>query len=285
MIVKAVLATGMQTLGPNTDTPRLDAQLLLSATLGKDRSWLTAHNDAAVLSQHADTFLTLCRRRACGMPVAYLTGRAGFYGREFTVNDRVLIPRPETEHLIEAARKYLRQRRAGNLRLLDVGTGCGAIAVTMAAECRELTVDATDISGEALHIAQNNAESHGVEDRCNFFWGDLIDPVSGNQYDAVIANLPYVPSAALPAAPDPVSFEPASALDGGRDGLHLYRRLLAGVAGVMSQQGALFMEAAPPIVAKLRELATAAFPDCGVQSFDDFSGRARYVCVYRQGGD
>ncbi|MBC5828594.1 MAG: peptide chain release factor N(5)-glutamine methyltransferase [Candidatus Eremiobacteraeota bacterium] len=280
--METALTRAMQILARRTDTPRLDAQLLLCATLHKERSWLTAHREAAIGPEEADYFSSLCERRASGTPIAYLTGTAGFYGRQFAMNNSVLIPRPETEHLIEVTLSYLRARNLENTRLLDVGTGSGAIAVTMAAELPASTVDATDISAEAVRVARSNAGRHGVEARCRFYCGNLTDPVCGNLYDVVIANLPYVPTAALPAAPSPLSFEPVRALDGGCDGLELYRRLLSCVAEVLCPEALLTMEAAPPTIARLRELAQRSFPDGRVETGVDLAGLGRYVSVYQQ---
>lgn len=280
--VGTALACAMQILADRTDTPRLDAQLLLSATLCRERSWLTAHSESAIEREAADHFSSLCQRRANGTPISYLTGTAGFYGREFAVNDKVLIPRRETEHLIETTLDYSRARGNGTMRVLDVGTGSGAIAVTMAAELPGSTVDATDFSEEALMVARNNAERHGVQARCKFYRGNLTEPVSDRVYDAVIANLPYVPTAALPALPNPVAFEPVSALDGGCDGLDVYRRFLASVAEVLSGHALLIMETAPPTIAALRDLAERSFPDRRVESGLDLAGCGRYVSVYKQ---
>ncbi|MBC5829845.1 MAG: peptide chain release factor N(5)-glutamine methyltransferase [Candidatus Eremiobacteraeota bacterium] len=280
--VKTALEHSTQRLAQRTDTPRMDAQLLLCATLGVTRSWLTAHSDAALDGEQTKQFFTLCERRAGGAPVPYLTGTAGFYGREFAVNDTVLIPRPETEHLIEATLAYLGGHSGGKGRVLDVGTGSGAIAVTMASELPEIAVDGTDISYEALCIARRNAERHGVDGRCTFYCGNLAEPVRANRYNAVIANLPYVPTDTLPALPQAVSFEPVRALDGGRDGLGVYRRLLATVGEVMSPRALLVMEAAPPTIALLQDLAARAFPDSRLESGVDLGGRARYVCVHQQ---
>ncbi len=280
--VKTALEDSTRLLVARTDTPRMDAQLLLCATLRVSRSWLTAHGDAALQREQANQFFALCARRARGTPVAYLTGTAGFYGREFAVNDAVLIPRPETEHLIETTLNYLREHSGGKTQILDVGTGSGAIAVTMAAEMPEIAVDGTDISDAALRIARRNAERHGVERRCTFYCGNLTQPVRGKRYDAVIANLPYVATDTLPTFPDPVSFEPLPALDGGHDGLDVYRRLLAAVGEVMSPRALLILEAAPPTIAHLHDLAADAFPNSRVESGVDLGGRGRYICVNQQ---
>ncbi len=220
-------------------------------------------------------------RRRAGEPLAYITGVAGFYGRDFEVNSHVLVPRPETEHVIDDLRACADGKRT--TAHLDVGTGSGAIAVTIAAELKNARVDAVDISNEALNVARRNAKALGIADRVAFFEGDLIQPVRDRHYDAIVANLPYVPTADIAPHPDPVSFEPALALDGGPDGLDLYRRLLATVPAMLLPGGVLYLEAAPPIVDGLVAFARAAFPNGEVTVGKDYGDRERFVKVQTPG--
>ncbi len=214
------------------------------------------------------------------MPVAYIIGSWWFYGREFLVTQDVLVPRPETERLIEDAITYVRSRAAGvPPRVLDVGTGSGAIACTMAVEIADALVNATEISAKALAVARQNAQRLGVSNRCTFFEGDLTQPVSRERYDCVIANLPYVPTAQLPPAPDPVSFEPAIAVDGGVDGLDVYRRLLPQLPRLLNSDALVLLEAAPATVKGLRDLASEAFTSAGVAIVRDYAGLERYVRI------
>ncbi len=280
--VTTALAQGIDRLDGRSQTPRLDVEILLAHILGRRRTWLIAHGDAAVSKLKAGRFLRLCRRRALGMPLAYLTGSKGFYGREFAVTERVLVPRPESEHLVDVTLEFFRSRGKMNARILDVGTGSGALAVTIAAEVPGACVHGTDISPDALRVARGNARRHGVQTRCKFFCGNLTDPVREIVYDVVLANLPYVPTGQIPAAPNPVSFEPCAALDGGHDGLEVYRTFLREVGCVMSEGALLVMEAAPPTIERLRRLASSAFPNARIEVGADLSGRSRYVSVYRQ---
>ncbi|HEY5258660.1 MAG TPA: peptide chain release factor N(5)-glutamine methyltransferase, partial [Candidatus Baltobacteraceae bacterium] len=245
------------------------------------RRWLIAHDDAIVSAEQADAFAAACRLRAAGMPVAYVVGSAWFYGREFVVNENVLIPRPETEHLIDEALAYLRGR--SSQRVLDVGVGSGAIACTIAAERARAIVDGVDISAAALEVARENARRLGVSDRCRFSASDLLTCIA-QRYDVVTANLPYVPTADVPKVPHPVGFEPAIAVDGGRDGLTYYRGLLPGLAGVLLPGGLVLMEGAPPVIGGLRDLARAFFPDARVDVGIDYGGLQRYVAVQAPGG-
>lgn len=258
-----------------SETPRLDAQLLLEHVLGRPRTWLLAHDGEALEAEGADTFARLCERRAQGVPVAYLTGAAGFYRREFFVDEHVLIPRPETEHLVEDAVAYL----PPGGRVFEAGTGSGAIACSIAAERPDVAVVASDISEDALRIARENARRLGVAERVAFIAADVVPQGSADIYDALVANLPYVPSAEVPQPPQAAGYEPRLALDGGADGLDLYRRLL-GAAGQMLRPGALLlMEAAPPTLPALRALTLRALPGARVDVRRDYAGLERYLHV------
>ncbi|MDP9025440.1 MAG: peptide chain release factor N(5)-glutamine methyltransferase [Candidatus Eremiobacteraeota bacterium] len=258
-----------------------DAGLLLAHVLGRDRAWLISHDEHELTKVQTERFTALCERRRLGEPLAYITGSAGFYGRSFSVDARVLVPRPETEHLIDDALVFLQNRSAACV--LDVGTGSGAIACTLAAELRTLRADAVDVSAEALTVARENARALRVSERITFFEGDLVAAVRPRRYDCVVANLPYVPTLDIAHAPDPVSFEPRIALDGGPDGLDLYRRLLAGAPHVTLPGGLVLMEAAPPNVHALAALARYAFAPAEVTVGKDYGGRDRYVKVRTPG--
>jgi release factor glutamine methyltransferase len=252
-----------------------DAALFLAHVLGRDRAWLVAHGEASVNDPQAKRFQELCARRLTGEPLAYIAGSAWFYSREFLVNESVLIPRPETEHLIDEALAYIGASSRGN-RVLDVGTGSGAIACTIAAESGAI-VDATDISAEALDVARSNTERLGVADRVQFLQGDLAAPVRNNRYDLIIANLPYVPTNDVPKPPDPVSFEPRIATDGGPDGLSLYRRLVPTLPDLINEDGMVLLECAPPTYAPLKALLQLSLPNFVIEGGKDYAGLDRYV--------
>ncbi len=262
-------------------SPRLDATRLLADVLGHDAAWILAHGDHALSAEEAARLEAAVDRRARGEPVAYITGRAGFFGREFAVTPAVLVPRPESELLVELALAALRARGGGAAepRILDVGTGSGALAIALALELPAARVTAVDVSGAALEVAARNARAHGVDGRLAFVRSDLDAELPlGLRFEAVVANLPYVPSAALAAAPDPTAFEPRLALDGGADGLALYRRLLARAPGLLAPGGTLIMEAAPPTAAPLASLARAAFAGAAeVRIVPDLAGLERAI--------
>lgn len=283
--LSATLARGTIVLAKTSPSPRADAQILLAHVLGRDRDWLATHGDTFISKPQSDKFMALCEKRATGMPVAYITGSAGFYRREFTVNEHVLIPRPETEHLVEEAVAFLQNRIDPDapmkqlFTVLDVGTGSGAIGCTIAAEVPNAIVEGTDTSLKALKVAEYNAQRFNVQTRCKFYYADIVRPGDSKNYDLVAANLPYIPSADVPRLPDPVGFEPLGALDGGPDGLNDYRKLLALAPRLLRPGALLLMEAAPPTIRALEELTIGALPDAAVEVRRDYGGQERYVSV------
>ncbi len=222
-----------------SETPRLDAELLLAHAIGSSRTVIAAYPEALVGDGSAERFATDLARRELGEPVAYIRGFKEFFGQAFSTDARALIPRPETERLVELAeaetirRLAAAPRPAGTapLRIVDVGTGAGTIAVALAVALRrrgagaEVEILATDVSADALALATENAVGHSVADRIEFAEADLI-PDGVRPFDLVLANLPYVPTGDVPRLPVAASFEPVVALDGGPDGLSLVGRLV-----------------------------------------------------------
>ncbi len=282
MTVGASLARVKRAVAGVAATPSLDAALIVEHVLERDRGWLAAHRDAAVSAALGARIDALAARRSTGEPLAYVLGSAWFYGRPFAVGPQVLVPRPETELLVEAALDDLRARAARArhaLRACDVGTGSGAIGVTLAAELPSLEVVLSDVSDEALGVARANAQRLGVAARVRCVAGDLAEPlVPLGPFDCLAANLPYLPSAEVPAAPDPVGFEPRVALDGGDDGLGLYRRLVRALPRLLAPGGSAFMEAAPGTIEPLAALA-ASLDGAHVEIGEDYAGLERWVAV------
>ncbi len=277
--VGETLAQGTALLGDSSDSPRADALLLLAHTLNRGREWLVAHSDATPTLEESEAFQRLSAQRSRGVPVAYLLGSAGFYGREFVVNENVLIPRPETEHLVDEALRFIGSRP---LRILDVGTGSGVIACTIAAET-PATVHGTDISPAAIAIANRNACRLRVADRCYFYVGDLAHPVTVERFDVAVANLPYVPTTEIARKPDPVAYEPREALDGGPDGLVLYRRLLDMLPSLLNPNALILLEAAPQTMPGLAAIAKSALPHCAMTVGRDYAGLDRYLRISTRG--
>ncbi len=230
----------------------LAAELLLLHVLGRDRTWLYAHPEEQISSADNERYLALIARRANGEPTQHLTGKQEFWGLEFEVTPDVLIPRPETEHVIEVAldRLALRELRAGRkqtltgegLRIADVGTGPGCIAIALAKEFPGATICATDISSAALAIAQRNATRHNVTDRVQFLEGNLLDTVAA-QFDLIVSNPPYVGRQEGETLMREVrDHEPEIALYGGEEGYELYADLITQSAAHLRPGGLLVLE-------------------------------------------
>lgn len=280
--VAQTLARGIVALAKNGESPRADAVLLLAHVLQRERAWVVAHGETFLSRPQFEKFTSLCDVRALGTPLAYILGFAGFHGREFTVNEHVLVPRPETEHLVDEALAFVKTRVNPDLpkqfvTALDVGVGSGAIACTIAAENANIFVEGTDTSPGALKVAQHNARRLNVISRCRFHYGSLAMPVGERSFDVVLANLPYVPSSDVPRPPDPAGYEPREALDGGPDGLEAYRKFLPSAPALLKPGGLLLMEAAPPTIEGLAMLVGQAFPRVDFEIGEDYAGLARYV--------
>lgn len=275
----------MLALAKNSPTSRADAQILLAHTLGRDREWLISHGENFLSRAQADKYLALCEKRASGVPIAYITGFAGFYSREFVVNEHVLIPRPETEHLVEDAIAHLRSKIDPHapmkqlFTVFEAGVGSGAIACSIAAEVPNAIIEGTDMSLAAIKVAEHNARRLNVHTRCKFYYADVVKPGTEKSYDLVVANLPYIPSSQVPEKPDSVGFEPRMALDGGPDGLNHYRKLLAVAPKMLRPGSVLLMEAAPPTIGALRAMTETAIPGASAQVCQDYAGQERYIYV------
>lgn len=238
--------------GAGSETPRLDAELLLGHAIGVGRTAVLAHPEAPVGPDAARRYRADLERRVAGEPVAYLRGIKEFYGLALQVDARALIPRPETERLVELAEQDARRRLGLGrtpVRIVDVGTGSGAIAVALAVGLRsfgalaDVDILAVDISAEALDLARENAVVHAVADRLAFELADLLparDPTG--PFDLVLANLPYVRHEAMANLPRPTRYEPAIALDGGPDGLAIIGRLLDRLEEALDDGGVAFLE-------------------------------------------
>jgi|SRR5579883_285819 len=286
LTVAETLAEGVALIAAGSgESARADAQILLASVLQRERGWLAAHGDAFLSRAQAEKFFEHCAKRASGVPVAYITGFAGFYGREFAVNEHVLVPRPETELLVEDALAHLRAAIAESpvpapvVTVFEAGVGSGAIGCTIAAEIPHAALDATDVSAGALETAKYNARRLNVHSRCSFAIADVVKAYPPRRYHVVVANLPYIPTASLPQKPDPAAFEPRAALDGGPDGLQHYRKLLARLPHMVRAGSLVLLEAAPPTIGALAALTRAALPDAGVEIRHDYAGLERYVAA------
>jgi release factor glutamine methyltransferase len=222
------------------ETPRLDAEIVAAHALGISRVQLYVQFDRPLAAAELGAIRELVKRRQGGEPVAYVVGKKEFFGLELAVDGRVLVPRPDTETLVDEALARLPAGQEAR-RAADVGTGSGAVAVALARQRPQAAVYASDVSAEALAVARANAERHGVA--VTFLEGDLGAPLAPHApFDLIAANLPYVPSADIPALSAEVRSEPRLALDGGSDGLELVRRLVAAAPALLAPGGALALE-------------------------------------------
>jgi release factor glutamine methyltransferase len=224
----------------DVDAPRLTAEILLAHSLQLDRVKLYTDLDRPLGKDELAAYRGLIQRRMGGEPTQYLTGFKEFYGRRFTVDARVLIPRSETELLVEAVLKLLPKDEPR--RLLDLCTGSGCIAVTLACERAQASVWATDLSKEAAAVARDNAERLGCGGRVTVLEGDLWQPVGDARFDVVVSNPPYVKTGELKTLQREVQREPVAALDGGADGLDFVRRIADGAHAHLKPGGALALE-------------------------------------------
>jgi release factor glutamine methyltransferase len=223
------------------EQPRLNIEHLLADTLGKKRIELYLEFDRALSAQELEPLREKVRRRAEGEPLQHLLGHWDFFGRTFKTDRRALIPRSETELLVETMLKEFAGSGESENRLVDVGTGCGILAITFALEWPGLEVSAVDLSEDALALARENAERLGVSDRIAFRHSDLLDQMEG-PFHWVAANLPYIPTADLSSLQREVKFDPALALDGGKDGLTIIKRLIESLSGKIASNGMIALE-------------------------------------------
>lgn len=232
--VRDALLTATQRLGD-----RVDAEVLLAYALSKSRSWLIAHADDVLSAEHASAYTVLVEQREAGEPVAYITGRRGFWTLDLEVTPATLIPRPETELLVEQALERLPLDKAANV--LDLGTGTGAIALSIAWERPRAHVIATDASTEALAVAQRNAQRHDIRN-VSFVHGDWFVPLTAQRFEVIVSNPPYIESHDPHLNQGDLRFEPMSALASGEDGLDDIRRIVRDAGQYLVPGGWLLFE-------------------------------------------
>jgi release factor glutamine methyltransferase len=281
-----------------SETPRLDSELLLAFAIGVDRTAVIAHGDAPVGTDAEAAFQALVTRREAGEPVAYLRGMKEFHGIALTVDRRALIPRPETEELVDRTIDEVMTRltaalRDEPLRVVDVGTGSGAIAVSVAVALRARRVPAPDVSivavdadPDALDLARENAVSHGVGDRMAFDEADLL-PEGDRTWDIVVANLPYVRSDVvddLERQRLSPAFEPRRALDGGPDGLAVIGRLLERLPEALATDGVALLEIGADQGEAIVSLAADRLPGWSCTVMADLAGLPRIARLARDVG-
>lgn len=283
---EALRAAAQRLRAAGSRSPRLDAELLLAAALGVDRSALFRAPERVLTADEEERFAGYLRRREAREPVAYIRGSRAFRTLELEVTPAVLIPRPETETLVDVALEALAAGAAAEPLVLDVGTGSGCIALALAAENPFVRVIATDVDAAALEVARGNAASHGLEGRVRFVRSDLYAGLPGaSRFDLIVCNPPYIPAAEYAALePNVRDFEPRLALYGGEDGLDLFRRLVPGAITFLRPGGTLAVEIGAGQAAAVRALLEGAgFAD--VVERADLGGVPRVVSAAQPHGD
>ena len=259
-------------------SPRLNIEHLLADALGKRRIDLYLEFDRTLSEKELVPLREKVRRRVDGEPLQYLLGSWDFFGRAFRTDQRALIPRPETEILVEIALKVIRAQPSSRNRLLDIGTGSGVLAITLALECSSLSIVGSDVSPLALNLARENAEEQGLERRIEWIESDLLKSVTG-PFDFLVANLPYIPTAELPKLASEVQRDPQIALDGGPDGLSVIRRLVQDAPNVLTGGAFVILEVGFDQADRVADLMTAQkFRDISVEN--DYQGVRRFVTAW-----
>ena len=258
--------------GNNIEDAPLEAELLLKYALKISRTQLYLDLDHELSPQQEQTFWRLVERRLSGEPTAYTTTHREFYGLDFYVDPRVLIPRPESELLVEVALGLAQNHPLSTIA--DIGTGCGAIAISLALELPKTRIYATDISAPALEVAILNCQKHGVIDRVHLLHGDMLDPLL-EPVDLIIANLPYVKESEIAG----VKFEPRLALDGGSDGTERVRQLCRQAGGKLSAGGSLLLEIGRGQRGAVTAFLHALFPNGEIEVVPDLSGIDRVISL------
>jgi release factor glutamine methyltransferase len=271
--------TGQYFSEKGVENPRLDAEVLLSHILGKDRLYLYTHFDRPLDQRELAAYRDCVKKRVMRQPVAYITGCREFMGLTFSVSPDVLIPRPDTEILVEAAIDRLRQLEAPVVA--DLGTGSGAIIISVLRHVTKARGVAVDISAQALAVAEKNAEKLGVEDRLTLRAGDLLAPLEGRLFDAILSNPPYIPLADIAGLEPEVRNEPRLALDGGPDGLTFYRRIMTEGPAYLQQGGFIAVEIGIGQSEAVAELARQAGLTVNA-IIKDYSGIERVVIASRR---
>lgn len=257
------------------ETPILDAEVMMANALGCSRTDIMAHGEAEPSRESAQKFQQWTDRRSRREPLAYILGSREFYSNTFEVTPAVLIPRQETEFLVEAAIAALQDKPSPSAA--DIGLGSGCVAISIAKAVPDSIVYGTESSPDALAIARRNAEHLGVQDRSRFMEGDLFEPLAGLRFDIIVSNPPYIPSVDIDSLqPEVVEYEPHQALDGGRDGLDIVRRLVSDSTGYLNYEGTLAIEIGVGEAATVECMFRSnGFQD--VRSIKDYSGIERVV--------
>jgi release factor glutamine methyltransferase len=280
MTIREALATGRKKL-VDSPSPALDTRLILEHVMAVSHGYLITHDEESVNPEQTYRYLSLLERASNGEPIPYLIGKTQFHGLDIEVSPSVLIPRPETEQLVDLALEWVAQRysRLEWPHIVDVGTGSGCIALALASELPDAIIEATDISRIALELAEENALTLGFDDRIKFHQGQYLQPIV-DAPDLVVANLPYIADHEWTSLSVGVKwYEPDVALRGGSDGLDGIRQLLAQASNRLARGGAMLLEIGWQQGKAARILAQSSFPYARVDVIQDFAGLDRVVRI------
>ena len=275
----------------NSPSSRLDAEVLLAEALDCPRINLYTRFNEVPEEEPMAKYRAWVKRRAAGEPVAYLVGHREFYSLKFFVDNNVLIPRPETEHVVVAALEAAKTIEASPLRIIDIGTGSGCVAITLAkqlaeaADNREVVIAATDLSPEAIQVAQKNAEAHEVDSRVRFFTGDLLEalPAGSKPVHMIVSNPPYIGSGEINTLDENVkNHEPHVALFGGEDGTEIIQRLIDQAIPMLLPGGYLIFETSPINIDRCVDLVSKHAQFDSVETERDFGNLKRVVVARRK---
>ena len=283
------------------ESPRIDAEVLLGHVLKKERIYLYVHFEEPLQPEELTAYREAIKKRVQRVPVAYIIGRREFMGLTFHVTEDTLVPRPDTEILVQAAVERLKKRE-GDVHFADIGTGTGAICLSVLTYVPDATADTVDISEAARKVAEENAEALGVADRVMFYTGDLLAPLCAAQadvdasgddepqaearaarYDAILSNPPYIPDADIASlAPEVRCKEPRTALAGGPDGLAFYRRLIADSPALLADDGFLAVEVGIHQAKAVAQMATDSGNFARTEILKDYGGVERVVVAWKK---
>jgi release factor glutamine methyltransferase len=258
------------------DDASLEAEILLRHTLKISSAQLYQGLDTQISKTDESKYYRLVERRRQGEPTAYITGHREFYGLDFSVDHNVLIPRPESEFLVEKALEIASRRDITTI--VDVGTGCGAIAISLAMNLTGIKIYAVDISLSALEVARRNCRRLGIEDKIEFLHGNMLEPLPG-PVDLIVANLPYVRESEIPER-GPLSFEPVLALNGGLDGTSMIGTLCNQAAGKLAPGGCVLLEIGEGQADAVTDIVREAYSSARIETTVDYAGIVRVVGVY-----
>lgn len=276
MTIQELLRQGAGQIEAISETPLLDVQVLLAHILNKPRTWVLAHPERSLNRRESADFALNLEKLAAGEPLPYLLGKWEFYGLEFNLTHDVLIPRPETELLVEKAINWLKNE-SEKKRVADIGTGSGIIGVSLAVHIPDIYVLATDISADALQVARRNAQKFNVENLMDFVQCDLLpEIIQPASLDLICSNPPYIPTDELQDLPVQ-RHEPMLALDGGRDGLETYRRIFEIAPQWIAPHGLMLLETEASLGIKVLGMACDLFPDCVIHLHQDLAGHDRLL--------